>query len=109
MDADLCGPSIPKVMGAEGEEVHMSGDGWSPVFIEDNLSVMSVGLLLDPKAAIIWRGSKKDGMIKQFLKDVSWGDTDYLYARCHPQLPAVMIIIITMGDDMCVIARSGRG
>eukprot|EP00729_Bicosta_minor_P003185 gene3185-15158_t len=84
MDADLCGPSIPKVMGAEGEEVHMSGDGWSPVFIEDNLSVMSVGLLLDPKAAIIWRGSKKDGMIKQFLKDVSWGDTDYLIIDTPP-------------------------
>ena len=84
MDTDLCGPSLPKIMGVEGEEVHMSGDGWSPVFIEDNLSVMSVGLLLDPKAAIIWRGTKKDGMIKQFLKDVSWGDTDYLVIDTPP-------------------------
>lgn len=84
MDTDLCGPSIPKVMGVEGEEVHESGDGWSPVFIEDNLSVMSVGLLLDPKAAIIWRGTKKDGMIKQFLKDVAWGDTDYLVIDTPP-------------------------
>jgi Mrp family chromosome partitioning ATPase len=45
---------------------------------------MSVGLLLDPKAAIIWRGTKKDGMIKQFLKDVAWGDTDYLIIDTPP-------------------------
>ncbi|XP_057606296.1 cytosolic Fe-S cluster assembly factor NUBP1 isoform X4 [Hippopotamus amphibius kiboko] len=62
LDIDICGPSIPKIMGLEGEQVHQSGSGWSPVFLEDNLGVMSVGFLLSsPDDAVIWRGPKKTG------------------------------------------------
>ena len=46
LDIDLCGPSLPKAFGVEGEQVHQSGSGWSPVFVEDNLSLMSAGFLL---------------------------------------------------------------
>ena len=75
LDVDICGPSIPKVMGLEGEQVHSSGSGWEPVYAEDNLGVMSSGFLLpNPNDAIIWRGAKKNGLIKQFLKDVEWGE-----------------------------------
>jgi Mrp family chromosome partitioning ATPase len=74
LDIDICGPSIPRIMGCEGEVVHQSGSGWSPVYVEDNLSVMSVGFLLDsPKSAVIWRGPRKNGLIKQFLTEVDWG------------------------------------
>ncbi|XP_078611960.1 cytosolic Fe-S cluster assembly factor nubp1-B-like [Branchiostoma floridae x Branchiostoma japonicum] len=85
LDVDICGPSIPRVMGLEGEQVHQSGSGWSPVYVEDNLGVMSVGFLLaSPDDAVIWRGPKKNGLIKQFLRDVDWGELDYLVVDTPP-------------------------
>ena len=81
LDIDLCGPSLPRVFGVEGEQIHQSGSGWSPVYVEDNLSVMSAGFLLpNLDSAVIWRGPKKNGLIKQLLRDVDWGegDLDYL-------------------------------
>jgi Mrp family chromosome partitioning ATPase len=72
-------------MGCEGEQVHQSGSGWSPVYVEENLGVMSVGFLLSsPSDAVIWRGPKKNGLIKQFLRDVDWGDVDYLVIDTPP-------------------------
>ncbi|XP_035694660.1 cytosolic Fe-S cluster assembly factor nubp1-like [Branchiostoma floridae] len=65
--------------------VHQSGSGWSPVYVEDNLGVMSVGFLLaSPDDAVIWRGPKKNGLIKQFLRDVDWGELDYLVVDTPP-------------------------
>ncbi|PRP87936.1 nucleotide binding protein 1 [Planoprotostelium fungivorum] len=85
MDVDICGPSIPRLLGLEGQEIHHSNTGWSPVYVEDNLGVMSVGFMLsDPSDAVIWRGAKKNGLIKQFLRDVDWGDLDYLVVDTPP-------------------------
>eukprot|EP01132_Coremiostelium_polycephalum_P001128 gene1128-1433_t len=85
LDIDICGPSIPRIMGLEGEQIHISGQGWDPVYVQDNLAVMSVGFLLENEDdAVIWRGPKKNGLIKQFLKDVSWGDLDYLVIDTPP-------------------------
>jgi len=79
LDIDICGPSIPRMLGLEDQEVHQSNDGWTPVYYEDNLSVMSIGFLLSNKNdAVIWRGPRKNGLIKQFLTDVVWDDLDYL-------------------------------
>jgi Mrp family chromosome partitioning ATPase len=62
LDVDICGPSMPRMLGLEGREVHMSSAGWSPVWLEDNLGVMSIGFMLpDKDDAIIWRGPKKNG------------------------------------------------
>lgn len=73
------------MFGVLGEQVHQSGSGWSPVYIEDNLSLMSIGFLLDsPDDAIIWRGPKKNGMIRQFLSEVDWGTLDYLIIDSPP-------------------------
>lgn len=73
MDVDVCGPSMPRMMGVNGERVHSSNEGWTPVYVDDNLAVMSIGFLLpDEDNAVIWRGPKKNGLIKQFLKDVVW-------------------------------------
>ncbi|KAA8584906.1 hypothetical protein FQN60_003600 [Etheostoma spectabile] len=67
------------------KEVHQSGSGWSPVYVDDNLAVMSIGFLLSsPDDAVIWRGPKKNGMIKQFLRDVDWGELDYLIVDTPP-------------------------
>ena len=66
LDIDICGPSVPRMLGLEGQEIHQSGSGWSPVFVEDlNLSVMSIGFMLPNKDdAVIWRGPRKNGLIK---------------------------------------------
>ncbi|CAI2176183.1 15312_t:CDS:2 [Funneliformis geosporum] len=85
MDIDVCGPSIPKIMGLEGEQIHQSLSGWSAVYVQDNLGVMSIGFMLsNPDDAIIWRGPKKNGLIKQFLKDVDWGDLDFMLVDTPP-------------------------
>jgi len=85
MDTDICGPSIPKMMGVEAETIHVSSSGWSPVWVSDNLGVMSVQFMLPNRDdAVIWRGPKKNGLIKQFLKDVEWGELDYLVVDTPP-------------------------
>ncbi|CAH0048661.1 unnamed protein product [Clonostachys solani] len=85
MDTDICGPSIPKMMGVEDETIHVSGSGWSPVWVMDNLGVMSIQFMLPNRDdAVIWRGPKKNGLIKQFLKDVEWGDLDFLLVDTPP-------------------------
>lgn len=72
-------------MGVEGETIHVSSDGWSPVWVTDNLGVMSVQFMLPNRDdAVIWRGPKKNGLIKQFLKDVEWGELDYLIVDTPP-------------------------
>lgn len=85
LDIDICGPSIPRMMGLEGRQVHSSNDGWQPIYVKENLGVMSIGFLIDDKnEAIIWRGPRKNGLIRQFLTDVAWGDLDYLIIDTPP-------------------------
>jgi Mrp family chromosome partitioning ATPase len=79
------------MMGVERETLHASSDGLQPVFVDlrddgiDNLAVMSIQFMLPNRDdAIIWRGPKKNGMIKKFLKDVEWGDLDYLIVDTPP-------------------------
>ena len=66
-------------MGLEKHEVHSNNMGWEPVYVDDNLGVMSIGFMLSSRDdAVIWRGPRKNGLIKQFLTDVVWGELDYL-------------------------------
>lgn len=86
MDLDICGPSLPRMLGASNNElIHESNSGWTPVYVSDNLGMMSIQFMLPSEdSAIIWRGTKKNGLIKQFLKDVDWGDLDYLVIDTPP-------------------------
>jgi Mrp family chromosome partitioning ATPase len=88
MDTDLCGPSIPRMLlGSEGANtsIHTTASGWTPVWASDTLAVMSIQFMLpDQDAAVIWRGPKKNGLIKRFLKDVEWGDLDLLLVDTPP-------------------------
>lgn len=85
LDIDICGPSQPRILGVENENVHQSGSGWSPVSVEDNVCLMSIGFLLQSTDnAIIWRGPKKNGMILQFLTEVDWGSLDLLLLDTPP-------------------------
>ena len=88
LDVDLTGPSIPRMFGIDDQGVHQSSNGWVPVYADGaaaRLACMSVGFLLKNKGdSVVWRGPKKNGMIRQFLSDVRWGDLDYLVIDTPP-------------------------
>lgn len=86
LDVDLHGPSIPKIFGLDGQRIGADGTGGiEPIQLTENLSVVSVGLLLDSASdAVIWRGPMKYSVIRQFLKDVEWGRLDYLVIDSPP-------------------------
>uniref|UniRef100_A0A7N0U914 Cytosolic Fe-S cluster assembly factor NBP35 n=1 Tax=Kalanchoe fedtschenkoi TaxID=63787 RepID=A0A7N0U914_KALFE len=111
LDIDICGPSVPKMLGLEGREIHQSNLGWSPVYVESNLGVMSIGFMLpDPDDAIIWRGPRKNGLIKQFLKDVDWGELDFLVVDAPPGTSDEHISVVqflqTTGIDGSIIVTT---
>ncbi|MBW1931844.1 MAG: Mrp/NBP35 family ATP-binding protein [Deltaproteobacteria bacterium] len=85
LDIDIHGPSIPKVLNLEDARISSNGQDILPVEMTNNLKVMSIGFLLQEKdSAVIWRGPRKYHMIKQFLKDVQWGDLDFLIIDSPP-------------------------
>ncbi len=84
LDVDIHGPSLPKLLKLDDAEVRMKDGSIQPVEI-GGLKVMSISFLLrDRDDALIWRGPMKMGVIKQFLKDVDWGDLDYLVIDSPP-------------------------
>lgn len=97
LDVDLTGPSIPRMLGVDGHGVHQSSDGWVPVYADGpsaRLACMSVGFLLKNKGdSVVWRGPKKNGMIRQFLSDVRWGELDYLVIDTPPGTPRTLTTI----------------
>lgn len=111
LDIDICGPSIPRIMGVLNEQVHNSGSGWSPVYADENICVMSSAFLLASlKDAIIWRGPKKNGLIKQFLRDVDWGNLDFLVIDTPPGTSdehlSVLKFLEQVGIDGAVIVTT---
>ena len=85
LDIDIHGPSIPKILNLEDKKLTAFGDIIMPVPVSDNLVVMSIGFMLkDKDSPVIWRGPMKYQMIKQFLKDVEWGQLDYLIIDSPP-------------------------
>jgi Mrp family chromosome partitioning ATPase len=86
IDVDLHGPSIPTMFNINGKQLRMSESGdILPFPVSDNLKVISVGLFLESEdQPIVWRGPMKIGMIKQFLKDVEWGQLDFLIIDSPP-------------------------
>jgi len=88
LDIDVHGPSIPKLLGLENRQLAFTGMEILPVNLpgpHGNLAVMSIAFLLDRlEDAVIWRGPRKYGMIRQFLKDVAWGPLDYLVVDSPP-------------------------
>lgn len=101
LDIDLTGPSVPGMTSTANAEVFESAHGWTPVYVSRTLSVLSIGhLLRDPKQSIIWRGPKKDSLIRQFLLGVSWGELDYLVVDCPPGSSDEHITICTLLEGM---------
>ncbi|MGA2479480.1 MAG: Mrp/NBP35 family ATP-binding protein [Spirochaetia bacterium] len=84
LDVDMHGPSVPKMLGLEGQTIVTEGETMLPVEM-GSMRVMSMGFLLrNPEDALIWRGPMKMAVIKQFLMDVEWGDLDYLVVDAPP-------------------------
>ncbi|KAK9439800.1 cytosolic Fe-S cluster assembling factor cfd1 [Metarhizium brunneum] len=93
LDVDLTGPSIPRMLSIEESKVTQVPGGWAPVPVhgEDagagvgSLHAMSLGFLLPQRGdAVVWRGPKKTAMIRQFIRDVLWDNTDYLLIDTPP-------------------------
>jgi len=84
LDVDIHGPSIPRMLGLEGARVFMRADAILPVE-KAGLKGMSIAFLLQERdEAVIWRGPMKMSVIKQFLRDVEWGELDYLVIDSPP-------------------------
>ena len=87
LDVDICGPSIPHMLKLTGKDIHQCSEGWVPVYTDEsqNLAVVSIAFLLkNNNDAVVWRGPKKNAMIKQFITDVYWKDIEYLIIDTPP-------------------------
>lgn len=99
LDVDLCGPSLPKMMGVDDASVRQAPEGWLPVPVnaERSLFLMSLAFLLSSKAdAVVWRGPRKNAMITQFLRDVLWGELDFLVVDTPPGTSDEHISVVQM-------------
>ncbi len=83
MDADIYGPNIPVMMGVEGQRPMARGDKIIPLEAY-GIKLMSMGFLVGPEQAMIWRGPMLHSAIRQFLGDVDWGELDYLVIDLPP-------------------------
>ena len=111
LDADITGPSIPKMYGIH-ETAKGSDEGIFPSVAKDGTKVMSVNLLLEHESdPVIWRGPIIAGVVKQFWTDVMWGELDYLFVDMPPgtgdvpltvfqSLPVDGIVIVTSPQDL---------
>jgi Mrp family chromosome partitioning ATPase len=86
LDGDIHGPNIPKILGVEDKTLHGNEEGYMlPVEAYKNLKVVSVGNLLENKdQPIIWRGPMKHTIMRHFIKDVDWGELDFLIVDLPP-------------------------
>ncbi len=84
LDADIHGPSVPRLLGVEGSKVKASPAGAFPVQSLLNMKIMSIDFFLDEQSPTIWRGPLKMRAIKQFLSEVVWGELDYLFIDLPP-------------------------
>ena len=111
LDADITGPSIPKIFGVKAD---VEGDehGLIPPRTATGIEVMSVNLLLDDeKKPVVWRGPVIAGTVKQFWTDVIWKDIDFLFVDCPPgtgdvpltvfqSLPLSGIVIVSSPQEL---------
>ncbi len=111
LDADITGPSIPKIFGVSGD-VTGTDDGIFPLESRAGVRVMSVNLLLeDETSPVVWRGPVIAGTVKQFWTDVIWGDVDVMFVDCPPgtgdvpltvfqSIPLDGVIIVTSPQEL---------
>ena len=111
LDADITGPSIPKMFGIEGQ-VAANDEGIFPAVSATGIKMVSTNLILEnPTDPVVWRGPVIGGVVEQFWTDVMWGDVDYMFVDMPPgtgdvpltvfqSLPVDGIIIVTSPQDL---------
>ncbi len=121
LDADLHGPSVPKMLGLSGGRLQSGPPGVFPVLGKLGIKVVSIDFLLpDENSPVIWRGPLKMSAIRQFLSDITWGDLDVLVidlppgtgdeplsvAQLLPEMDGVVIVTIPSEVSQVVVKKS---
>jgi ATP-binding protein involved in chromosome partitioning len=118
LDADIYGPSMPRLLGISGRPQQLAGDKLAPM-VAYGLKVMSMGFLVDEETPMIWRGPMVMSALSQMLKDVAWGELDVLVVDMPPgtgdaqltmaqQVPLAGAVIVSTPQDLALIdARKG--
>jgi ATP-binding protein involved in chromosome partitioning len=118
LDADIYGPSMPRLLGLKGHPQQVSGNKLAPMEAY-GLKVMSMGFLVDEETPMIWRGPMVMSALSQMLKDVAWGELDVLVVDMPPgtgdaqltmaqQVPLAGAVIVSTPQDLALIdARKG--
>ena len=118
LDADIYGPSMPRLLGLSGQPQQLAGNKLDPMR-QYGLKVMSMGFLVDEDTPMIWRGPMVISAISQMLKDVAWGELDVLVVDMPPgtgdaqltmaqQVPLAGAVIVSTPQDLALIdARKG--
>jgi ATP-binding protein involved in chromosome partitioning len=97
MDADIYGPSVHIMFGIRGERPQMrdvNGKGKIVPINRYGIKIMSIGLLIDEKQAVVWRGPMVSSAIKQFVTDVDWGELDYLVLDMPPGTGDIHLTVV---------------
>lgn len=116
MDADIYGPSVPMMFGVRGERPMMKekdGKGMIVPLNKYGISLISIGLLVDEKNAVVWRGPMASSAIRQFITDVDWGELDYLIIDMPPGtgdihltlmqiVPVTGVVIVTTPQNVAL-------
>jgi ATP-binding protein involved in chromosome partitioning len=118
LDADIYGPSMPRLLGLKGQPQQIAGNKLEPMQAY-GLKVMSMGFLVDEETPMIWRGPMVMSALSQMLKDVAWGELDVLVVDMPPgtgdaqltmaqQVPLAGSVIVSTPQDLALIdARKG--
>lgn len=119
LDADITGPSIPRLMKVENEKATMSQDGEILPINASGIKLMSTNFLIKEDEPVIWRGPILGRTVKQFWEDTIWGDLDYLLLDLPPgtgdvtitvmqSLPMNGVFMVTLPQDfVSVIVKKG--
>lgn len=116
MDADIYGPSVPIMFGVRGERpmmMEIAGKGMIIPLEKHGIKLMSIGLLVDEKNAVVWRGPMASSAIRQFVTDVYWDELDYLVVDMPPGtgdihltlmqlVPVTGAVIVTTPQDVAL-------
>jgi ATP-binding protein involved in chromosome partitioning len=94
VDTDIYGPSIPKMMGMEGEKPRVNDEREIVPLEKHGIKVLSMGFMVDPEKAVVWRGPMVTKAVRQFLGDVYWGDVDYMILDLPPGTGDVQLTIV---------------
>lgn len=114
LDADIYGPSVPRMMGAKGQRPITNEAGKIVPLERFGVKVMSIGFLIDDATSVVWRGPMLFKAMDQFLQDVAWGELDYLIIDLPPgtgdvqltlaqKIPVTGAIIVSTPQDISLV------